>query len=131
MLFLNDNKNHEWSYCSLMCHIYAAEPETITTEMRETIQKASAVISVHIRGVLVYESAGADDIDAFMLHSPSGFVLVLSSEAAKLNVETLAFIFAEADQDASLYGPEIEVDIPAAYSRVKKRAQDAREAVGV
>lgn len=131
MLFLNDNKNHEWSYACLLTHTFAAEPEEITTEMRETIERAAGVISVSLHGIYVYKGAGDDDIDCFVMHTPGGYVLVLSSECARLNVETLGFIFAEADQDASLYGPEIEVDVPAAYSRVRKRAPDAREAVGV
>ncbi len=131
MLFLNDNKNHEWSYACLLTHTFAAEPEEITTEMRETIERAAEVISVNIHGVFVYKAQDSDDIDSFILHSPGGYILVLSSECAKLNTETLGFIFAEADQDASLYGPEIEVDVPKAYSRVKNRAPDAREAVGV
>ena len=119
MYFVNDCKDHRWSYCSLMTHTFAAEPEEITTEMRETIERAAEVVSVSLHGIYVYKGAGDDDIDCFVMHTPGGYVLVLSSECARLNVETLGFIFAEADQDASLYGPEIEVDVPKAYSRVK------------
>lgn len=131
MYFVNDCKDHRWSYCSLMCHVYAVEAEELTAEMRETIQRAAEVISVNIHGAFVYESAGADDIDVFVLHSPSGYILVMSSECTRLNVETLGYMFGEADADAASFGPEVEVDIPAAYSRSRKRAQDAGEAVGV
>ena len=131
MLFLNDNKNHEWSYACLLTHTFAVEPEEITDQMRQTIERAVEVVSVSLHAIYVYKGAGDDDIDCFVMHTPGGYVLVLSSAVAGLNVETLGIIFAEADQDASMYGPEIEVDVPAAYSRVKKRAQDAGEPLAV
>lgn len=131
MLFLNDNKNHEWSYCSLMTHTFASEPEELTAEMRETIEQAAEVVSVNLRGAYIYKSAADDDIDCFVLHSPAGYIMVMSSEAAKLNLETLAYIFGEADYDAAQFGPEIEYDCSAAYSKGQKRKQEARKPVGV
>ena len=131
MLFLNDNKNHEWSYACLMTHTFALEPEELTAEMRQTIGQAAEVVSVNLRGAYIYKSAADDDIDCFVLHSPAGYIMVMSSEAAKLNLETLAFILAEADHDAAQFGPEIEYDCSAAYSKGQKRKQEARKPVGV
>ena len=131
MYFINDKKDHLWSYCSIMCHVFAAEAAELTTEMRQNIEKAGAVISVALAGTFVYVGQGEDDVDAFILHTPSGFVLVMSSEAAKLNAETLAYIFGEVDRDASLYGPELEYNCAAAYSKQQKRAPDAREPLAV
>ena len=127
MLFLNDNKNHEWSYACLMCHVYAAEAETITAEMRETIERAAVVISVPLRGCFVYRSNAEDDIDGFVLLTPGGYVLVVSSELAKVNVETMTAIFREVDQDALDFGPETEVNVSALNEKAKKRAQETRE----
>ena len=131
MIFVNDRKDHQWSFCSLMTHTFALEPEELTAEMRQTIEQAAEVVSVNLRGAYIYKSAADDDIDCFVLHSPAGYIMVLSSVAARLNLETMAYIFGEADYDAAQFGPEVEYDCSAAYSKGQKRAQEAREAEAV
>ena len=130
MRFLNDTRDHEWSYCCLMCHVYALEPEELTAEMRETIARAAEKISVQLRGCFVYESNAEDDVDAFVLLTPGGYVLVLSSELAKCDLETMNIIFEEVDQDTLKFGPETQLDVPSLNEKAQKRAQETREPVG-
>ena len=131
MIFVNDRKDHQWSFCSLMCHAFAEEAEAITAEMREAIERAAELISVPLCGCFVYRSNDEDDVDSFILLTPIGYVLVVSSELAKVNSETMSVIFQEVDQDALEFGPETEVNVSALNEKAKKRAQEAREAEAV
>lgn len=108
--FVNDKVDQLWSFCALMTHSYPIDADSISPEMRGNIIAACEAVNA-VTGVYVYRAAMDDDVDCFMMQTPSGYVLTLSSEAAKKNTETLEYFVRQADLDAWFFGPEVEINI--------------------
>lgn len=120
MRFVNDKADHEQAYCSLMTRTHPAE--AINEEARSRITKACEDMRVPVSGCYVYRSESEDDVDAFVLASPGGYMMVLSSEAADVDAETMSYFCKQADADAFEHGPETAVDVQKLNQKPEKGA---------
>ena len=89
--------------------------ETVTKETLERLEKVYGVCAPvvsddleRIESVYLFRDAVPD---CFVLHTPNGLVLCLSSEMASKNEATLKCCMVEALLDAAMYGPETMLDL--------------------